>query len=89
MTASSDEWIVSWERRRKRGVWYFLFQWILGFAVAFILYNALHWFLGDRPFDIVGVLTRALLIGLGVGTFIWIRNQDRYRKHNGAAVSDA
>lgn len=90
MTVSSDEWIASWESRRKRGALYFLLQWVLGVTFAFILYNAIHWLLGDRPFEITMVLSRAVLIGLGVGACVWITSQSRYQKHSGAkSASDA
>lgn len=89
MTVSSDEWIASWQTRRRRGVLYFLLKWVLGLSIAFILYNVVHWLLGDGPFDMAVVLTKAIFIGLGIGSFVWITNQSKYQRHISAkSVSD-
>ena len=80
MTESSEEWIASWEHRRKKGVGYFLLQWVLAFGMAGVLFNALYWSLGDRPFDIVRLLIKAVFVGLGVGAWVWFSRESRYQK---------
>jgi hypothetical protein len=90
MATDSKQWIKSWEGEREKGVWRFLLKWVLGFGMGIVAYNALHWFLGDRAFNIVPVLIEAVVIGLCIGALVWLSKEHKYREQTGTKLdSDA
>jgi hypothetical protein len=89
VATETEEWIASWKRRKVKGVWLYLLEWVLVFALTGILFSAIDWFMDDKPFNFIRLATKSVFAGLSVGAFFWILNAYRYNKSKGTdSVSD-